>query len=156
MKQMYKYDPIRYRWFVGAIVVNCILCLGCTQRLDKIEIVSLNYLITTVVAYQPSTILNHQRANRITIVDTSKIRSLEQSIDDMILNTTVAPGIDARIVCLLYSQERVDTISFGWHNMQVNDKLYSVDTTLLRKVAQELPDDDKKEIEEFLSEYYSR
>lgn len=122
------------------------------DAIARIEIASMHWNATTKGRLTPDVFWSSQRASAAkqvatdltfytAIEDTVFLNAVNDRLSRSSFNVD-SGGIDVRVSCLLIrSNQRTDTLSFGpVHAMQINSKYYDLDTSLLKIIAEKLPE----------------
>jgi hypothetical protein len=133
-----------------SLVSCCIIVLKLTCASEKIaeriEISSIPWSFMRVNSASCADVVDwgitSELGTRVVIKDNktiSDILSEVRKIERDSMNT----GIDARTSCLIFYENKVDTLCFGRRKIMFNGKLYNYRKELLLKIAEILPEKDK-------------
>lgn len=141
--------------FVG-VAVSSVTVDACTDSLIRIDLASLHYRATFIVARLPAQLFSMKTAyisrsteGLVTLSDSLPLL-IERSVQ---LDTADYPldYPDARLSVLLTRKDGVPVmISFGGHRMLYGDQLYRLNPDIIELFYPFLPDDHVADIVEFL------
>jgi hypothetical protein len=152
--------PIAARFLLG-LFLHGLLLMSCREPaqtqsdISSAVVYSIQYTVERTTAIEPNLLVNGFLEASDTVIQErvilqwldSAVKSYQQMKGDTF-------GLDARIVCLLGRQNsKNDTLSFGGPTMCVNHSCFDIDTSIVKVVANYLPEDQRDGFMVWLRDY---